>query len=55
MPYVSKAQQGFFHANKAKLEKQGVDVGEWDAASKGSKNLPEHVKKSSGLNGVVHK
>ena len=42
MPYVSKAQQGFFHANKAKLEKQGVNVGEWDAASKGKK-LPERV------------
>ena len=44
MPYASKAQQGFFHANKAKLEKQGVNVSEWDAASKG-KSLPDRVKK----------
>lgn len=41
--YASKAQQGFFHANKAKLEKKGVDVGEWDAASKGAK-LPAKVE-----------
>jgi hypothetical protein len=56
MPYVSKAQQGYFHAHKAELEKQGVDVGEWDAASKGSHDLPEHTKKpkASGLSGVKH-
>jgi hypothetical protein len=44
MPFVSKAQQGFFNANRAKLEKQGVDVGEWNQASKGLK-LPERAKK----------
>lgn len=42
MPFVSKAQQGFFNANKAKLEKKGVDVNEWNQASKGLK-LPEKV------------
>lgn len=42
MPFVSKAQQGFFNANKAKLEKQGVNVDEWNAASKGKK-LPERA------------
>ncbi len=41
MPYVSRAQQGYFHANRAKLEAQGVNVSEWDAASKGMK-LPKH-------------
>ena len=41
MPFVSKAQEGFFNANRAKLEKQGVDVDEWNAASKGL-SLPEH-------------
>ena len=44
MPFVSKAQQGYFEANRAKLEKQGVNVGEWEAASKG-KELPERAKK----------
>jgi hypothetical protein len=43
-PYKSKAQEGYFHANKAKLEKQGVNVSEWDAATKG-KQLPERAPK----------
>lgn len=47
MPYVSAAQRGYFHANRAKLEAQGVNVAEWDHASKGKK-LPEHVKKADG-------
>ena len=37
MPYKSEAQRRYFHANRKKLEKQGVDVDEWDAASKGKK------------------
>ena len=43
MPYASKAQQGYFNANRAKLEKQGVNVDEWNKASKGKK-LPKRVK-----------
>jgi len=43
MPYRSKAQEAYFNANKGKLERQGVDVNEWNAASKGKK-LPERVK-----------
>ena len=43
MPYRSKAQEAFFNANRAKLERQGVNVDEWNAASKGKK-LPERVK-----------
>jgi len=46
MPYASKAQAGFFHANKKKLEAQGVDVAEWDKSSKGKK-LPDKVKKEA--------
>jgi len=46
MPYKSQAQAAFFHIHKKELEKQGVDVHEWDEASKGKK-LPEHVKKPS--------
>jgi hypothetical protein len=40
MPFKSQAQERYFNANRAKLEKQGVNVGEWNAASKGMK-LPE--------------
>jgi hypothetical protein len=46
IPYASKAQEGYFNANRAKLEKQGVDVDEWNAASKGKK-LPERKGKPS--------
>jgi len=44
MPYVSDAQRAYFNANKKKLEAQGVNVDEWNEASKGKK-LPEHTKK----------
>ncbi len=44
MPYKSEAQRRYFHANKKALEKQGVDVEEWDKESKGLK-LPEKKKK----------
>lgn len=42
MPYVSDAQRRYFNANRGKLEKQGVDVDEWNQASKG-KDLPERT------------
>lgn len=45
MPYKSRAQQRFFHANRAKLEAQGVNVSEWDEST-GSKRLPEKLGKS---------
>ena len=45
MPYASRAQAGYFHTHRAQLERQGVDVGEWDAGSKG-KSLPEHAMKT---------
>ena len=44
MPYKSKAQEKFFNANRAKLEKQGVNVAHWNAASKG-KHLPARASK----------
>jgi hypothetical protein len=49
MPFKSKAQQGYFNANRSKLEAQGVDVGEWNAASKGKKlpNVVDKAKKRS--------
>jgi len=43
MPYKSRAEDAYFNKNRAKLEAQGVDVDEWNAASKGMK-LPERVK-----------
>jgi len=43
MPYKSRAQRGYFHAHKKELEAQGVNISEWDAASK-NKKLPEKVK-----------
>lgn len=44
MPYKSLAQERYFNANRAKLERQGVNVDEWNAASKGKK-LPKRAKK----------
>jgi hypothetical protein len=37
MPYKSEKQRKYFNANRAKLEKQGVNVDEWNKASKGKK------------------
>lgn len=37
MPYKSLAQERYFNANRAKLEAQGVNVDEWNKASKGKK------------------
>jgi hypothetical protein len=47
MPFKSRAQAAYFNIHKKELESQGVDVGEWNSASKGKK-LPYHVKKSKG-------
>lgn len=40
--YKSKAQEAYFNIHKKELESKGVDVAEWNAASKGKK-LPEHA------------
>jgi hypothetical protein len=39
-PYKSDAQRRYFNANRAELESQGVDVDEWNQASKGN-DVPE--------------
>lgn len=48
MPYRSKAQQAYFHEHAAALGRQGVNVAEWDKATKaapgGFKALPERAK-----------
>jgi hypothetical protein len=48
MPYVSKAQEAYFNVHRKKLEAKGVDVDEWNAASKGKK-LPAKVKKGKAI------
>jgi len=47
VPFKSEVQRRYFEANKGKLEKQGVDVKEWEQSSKGLK-LPERTPKSKG-------
>lgn len=42
MPYKSQAQAAYFNIHKKELERQGVDVNEWNQASKG-KSLPKRV------------
>lgn len=49
MPYKSQAQAAYFNIHKKELEKQGVDVQEWNEASKGKK-LPKRKKRKT--NGV---
>lgn len=44
MPYKSQAQAAYFNIHKKELEKQGVNVNEWNEASKG-KTLPKKVVK----------
>jgi hypothetical protein len=50
MPFKSEAQRLYFEATKAKLEKQGVDVKEWEQSSKGlrfpDRSTKTKVKKS---------
>jgi hypothetical protein len=44
MPYKSKKQAAYFNIHKKQLEAKGVDVNEWNKASKGKK-LPRRKKK----------
>lgn len=46
--YKSRAQEIYFNIHKRQLEKQGVNVNEWNAASKGIK-LPKKVKAKKKL------
>ena len=54
MPYKSQAQERYFNANRAKLSAQGVDVEEWNAASKGKK-LPARARPPLTLRQAVKK
>jgi hypothetical protein len=42
MPFKSLKQERFFNANKAELESKGVNVDEWNRASKGM-SLPDYA------------
>lgn len=46
MPYKSLKQERYFNVNRKKLERKGVNVNEWNQASKGKK-LPLKAKKKS--------
>jgi hypothetical protein len=48
MPFKSQKQEKFFNANKAKMKKKGVNVDEWNKASKGLK-LPKTAPKENSL------
>jgi len=48
MPYKSKAQEAYFNIHKKELERKGVNVDEWNKASKGKK-LPERVTKLQAM------
>jgi hypothetical protein len=50
VPFKSEAQRRFMNANKGSLLKKGVDVDEWNEASKG-KDLPERAKKPGSMIG----
>jgi hypothetical protein len=49
MPYASDAQRKYFNANRAKLEAQGVNVSEWNSASKGMKLPARSPKKHKSV------
>lgn len=51
MPYASRAQEKFFNANRAKMEAQGVNVDEWNSASKGMK-LPARAPAAAAPKGA---
>lgn len=42
MPYKSEAQRKYFNVHKKELEKEGVNVNEWNKESKGMK-LPGKI------------
>jgi len=52
MPFVSRAQQGWAHAHPEEFGKK--NLAEFDAATKGSHNLPEHVHKGKPSYKMAH-
>ena len=54
MPYKSLAQERYFNVNRSKLEAQGVNVDEYNSASRGMK-LPTRAKGTGILSGAKRK
>jgi hypothetical protein len=52
MPFVSAAQQGYLHAHPEVLGKE--KLAEFDAATKGKHNLPEHVHNGKPSYKIAH-
>lgn len=52
MPYKSESQRKFFNVNRKRLEAEGVNVDEWNQASKGKK-LPEKKANTPGQTGNI--
>ena len=48
MPYKSLAQAAYFNIHRKELEREGVDVDEWNDSTRGKK-LPKKLKKKAGL------
>jgi hypothetical protein len=48
MPYKSKAQAAYFNIHKKELEKEGVDVAEWNRESREIK-LPKKASKLAAM------
>ena len=44
MPYKSLQQMKYFNVNKKKLEKEGVNVNEWNKESKGMRLPKRKIK-----------
>jgi hypothetical protein len=53
VPFVSKAQQGYLHAHPEVLGKE--KLAEFDSATKGMHNLPEHVENGKPSYSSAHK
>ena len=56
MPYKSLKQERYFNANRAQLERKGVNVDEWNRASKGKKlPMKKMTKKQDDAYDKKHK
>jgi hypothetical protein len=54
MPYKSEAQRKYFNAHRKELERQGVNVAEWNESSRG-KELPKKKSRLRRLAESLHR
>jgi hypothetical protein len=52
MPFVSQAQQGWAHAHPEEFGKK--NLAEFDAATKGKHDLPQHVHNGKPSYSIAH-